>query len=134
MHKVLFASTMLVLLLCGFSCQKSKTGTLENTSWRLTSIVEGGVTESVPTNVTITAAFKAGKVAGSGSCNTYSATYTATGSQLNIGPIGATKMFCVANNWESRYFKVLQIGQSWKIAGAILTVQATDGSLVFGRP
>lgn len=133
MHKLLLTTTLLTIL-CGFSCQKEANNTsLEGTTWRLAQLVEGGVIESIPSDVVITAAFTAGKLQGNGGCNAYNADYTATGDQLAITFKWRTLSLCPDINWEERYFKALTPGHSWKISGHTLTILSANRLLVFTK-
>lgn len=133
MHKLLL-TTILLAILCGFSCQKeAKDASLEDTNWRLIQLVEGGVIESVPSDVVITAAFMAGKLQGNGGCNAYHADYTTTGDQIAITINWTTLRLCADIEWEDGYFKALRAGHTWKSSGNTLTVLSTNTLLVFTK-
>ena len=133
MHKLLL-TTILLAILCGFSCQKEANDTsLQDTSWRLIQLVEGGAIESVPSDVVITATFTADKLQGNGGCNAYNADYTTTGDQLAVTLNWATERLCADIKWEDRYFKALLAGHTWKSSGNTLTVLGANTLLVFTK-
>lgn len=132
-HRLLIIALFAVL--CGFGCQKEQTASsLEDTTWRLTKIIEGDATQAIPADVEITAAFKTGQLTGNGGCNDYQSAYTATDDQLSITMFFTTLAGCAQlNRAEERYFKILKAAQSWELSRKTLTVQAADASLVFKR-
>ena len=64
----------------------------------------------------VTADFSADQVRGHGGCNQYSATYTLSGSALNVGPVTSTKRYCGdgGSDIESAWFAAL--GQPLEVA------------------
>ena len=62
--------------------------------WILTSLAtETGMNNTLP-NTTITATFEDGNVTGSSGCNRYFGSYQLNKTQIKIGPIGSTLIFC----------------------------------------
>jgi heat shock protein HslJ/uncharacterized lipoprotein YbaY/membrane-bound inhibitor of C-type lysozyme len=96
--------------------------------WRVASIDGQPLVEGS----TVTLAFTdEGRVAGSGSCNRYSASFTLTGESLTIGQAAATKMACAPGlmEQEQRFFH--------QLAGISGFAIAADGALqltVAGQP
>ena len=74
--------------------------------WTVESI--GGVAALAQAKPTLSFT-DAGRIAGSGSCNRYSASYTLTGEGLKIGPAASTRMACAPalSQQEDTFFKIL---------------------------
>jgi heat shock protein HslJ len=124
-----FAALATVLVACSVVGGQ---GTLEGTSWILTSI-EG--LAPVPGS-TITAAFAAtGQVGGSGGCNSYSAGYAVDGDALTIEPPVSTLMACEEPlmQQESDYLAALSATASYSVLAETLTLKDSSGAprLVF---
>ena len=134
MYKLLFTLSLFAVL-SAFTCKgKHGSSALENKDWQLRTIIEDKVAHRPPADVMITAMFKDGALSGNGGCNSYNSTYTIIGDQLSLGMTAATKMFCPANEWETRYFRALEGTQSWKISDGKLTIRTTNGALLFEKP
>jgi heat shock protein HslJ len=126
-------------LLLGFAvlalaaCGPQASASLEGTSWVLTEL--GG---SPPVQGTqITAQFAAdGNLAGSGGCNSYSATYAVDGSQLTVSQVVSTMMACDTPimDQETQYFTALGSAASYEISEEALTLSDSAGAAlaVFG--
>ena len=106
---------------------------LAGTSWQATGINNGNqAVVSQDGTERVTATFGAdGTLSGSGGCNTYSGTYTTTGTDgLTIGPVAATEMACPepAMEIEQQYFAALGAVTTYLIEGTTLTLRDSDGA------
>ncbi|MGZ4927767.1 MAG: META domain-containing protein [Halobacteriota archaeon] len=113
---------------------------LERPTWKLTSLVtETGMNKTVP-NTTITATFEDGNVTGSSGCNRYFGSYQLNKTQIKIGPIGSTLMFCAdpegVMTQETSYQLLLLNVTSYVISDNILTLSDSSGNpqFVFEAP
>ena len=106
---------------------------LAGTSWQATGINNGkeAVVAQAGTEL-VTAVFGAdGTLSGSGGCNTYSSSYTTTGTdQITIGPVAATAMACPepAMQIEQEYFAALGNVTTYQIDGNSLTLRDDAGA------
>lgn len=80
-------------------------------------------------------------VSGSGGCNRYRGSYTVSGNQLAIGPLGSTRRACPVEimERESRYLEALGAVETYELDGRgrlRLTYRqgAASGTLVFASP
>ena len=91
--------------------------------WQLSTF--GGT--AVPNGIIATAVFGAdGSVTGSGGCNTFSGTYTASDTSLTISRLAVTSMFCeAAGEIEPAYLDTLQATTGWSVVGDTLTIEST---------
>jgi len=80
----------------------------------------------------VTISFSETEVTGSAGCNSYFGSYTLTGSQLSIGQLGSTMMFCEEGMEQEQQFLAM-LGTAEKIAleQATLTIHTAQGTLVF---
>jgi heat shock protein HslJ len=106
---------------------------LTGTAWKLVSVTQNGVTTGVPEGVKVDAFFEDGRVAGSGVCNRYFASYKASNDEtLSIGDIGATMMMCPNHHdFERLYFRVLKDSTRFEARGGALVLSTPSGSLRF---
>ena len=89
------AAGLLVLSLASVALAASGTGgTLEGPTWVLETYAAGNTTLDVPPGVDANATFSAGTVSGKAACNTFSGSYTASGSSLTFGPLATTMKLC----------------------------------------
>lgn len=126
---VLLMAASLTLTGCGSG------RSLEGTSWRL---VEWSVSSVDPAQVTITAEFADGGIAGAGGVNSYSGPYTAgPGGAFKTGAITSTLMAGPepAMRAETAYFALLGKATSYEVEGDTLTLfdAGANESLVFAR-
>ncbi len=62
-----------------------------------------------------------GRAQGFGGCNRFSGSYKVEGTNLKLGPLASTKMFCAAGSeQEDSYFKALDAATTFKVKGATL--------------
>ena len=73
-----------------------------------------------------------GKVSGSGGCNRFFGSYSASGSTIRLGPLGSTKMACAEDlmNSETRFFEALQSATRYRIDGDRLRLGNDGGDLL----
>lgn len=106
---------------------------LAGTSWQATGINNGkeAVVSQAGTEK-VTATFgDDGTLSGSGGCNTYSGTYTTSGTdQITIGAIAATEMACEgpAMEIEQQYFAALGNVATYQLEGNTLTLRDATGA------
>jgi heat shock protein HslJ len=110
---------------------------LEGTTWTLTSLAtETGMNNTLPTT-TITAQFDDGNVTGSSGCNRYFGSYQVNKTEIKIGQVGSTLMFCTDPDGimtqESSYVLLLKNATSYAISINELTLSDSLGNpqLVF---
>ena len=99
---------------------------LEDALWMLTSLDGRSVIEGTQ----ITAEFKDGQLSGSAGCNDYFSSYEVSDSNLSIGAIGMTQMFCAepegTMDQESSYLGALESTASFSTPEGQLNL-ADDG-------
>jgi len=104
---------------------------LEGESWILTQMLTaGGQTEVVQTGVS--AQFDGTTVSGSAGCNSYHASYEASGGDISFGPIAATKKICPEDeqSTEDRYLQLLAEIGSYEVSGRSMSMNEKDGTPV----
>ena len=104
---------------------------LEGESWILTQMLTaGGQTEIVQTGVS--AQFDGTTISGSAGCNSYNASYEASGSDISFGPIAATKKICPEDeqSTEDRYLQSIAEVGSFEVSGRSMSMNDTDGTPV----
>jgi heat shock protein HslJ len=105
---------------------------LERPTWILTSLAtETSMNNTLP-NTTITAKFEDGNVTGSSGCNRYFGSYQLNKTQIKIGPIGSTLMFCAdpdgVMTQETSYHLLLLNVTSYAISNNELTLSNSQGT------
>ncbi|WAI01921.1 META domain-containing protein [Methanogenium organophilum] len=95
---------------------------------------QGGVISPL-VGTTITAVFgEDGQVTGSAGCNNYFASYSVSGMELTIGPVGSTRMSCETPEGvmeqESQYLALLGDVSTFERAPETLTLRDEDGSIL----
>ena len=104
---------------------------LEGESWILTQMLTaGGQTEIVQTGVS--AQFDGTTISGSAGCNSYNASYEASGSDISFGPIAVTKKLCPEDDQstEDRYLQLLAEIGSYEASDRSMSMNDTDGTPV----
>jgi heat shock protein HslJ len=82
-------------------------------------------------DVPVTAQFENGEITGNAGCNNYFGGYQADGDAITIGPLGATRAFCVSiQDQEDRYLALLQTATSYAIDGSTLTLSEGGTTLL----
>ncbi|MFZ0544967.1 MAG: META domain-containing protein [Candidatus Promineifilaceae bacterium] len=103
---------------------------LLNTNWDLATMNgEAPVADAVPT-----ISFDSDKntVNGTTGCNGYFGSYTLDGTNLSIGQLGQTEMFCEDRmDQEQAYLVTLMSAESLTLEGETLTIHTGEGDLVF---
>ncbi len=106
---------------------------LNGTEWLLTGYNNGaGGFVSVVTGTAVTAAFSDdGQISGNSGCNSYSGSYSVTGSGISIGPLAMTEMYCMdpegVMDQESAYLTAVQASVSYRVGPDDLTLMDADG-------
>ena len=104
---------------------------LEGPTWILTQMLTaGGQTQIV--DVGVSAEFDGKTISGSAGCNTYNASYEASGSTISFGPIAGTKKLCpeAEQSTEDRYLQLLAGVGSFEVTGRSMSMNDTDGTPV----
>jgi heat shock protein HslJ len=107
---------------------------LEGTLWQLDAYVNTeGELVNVLLDTEVTAKFQAGQVTGSAGCNSYFGSYESDGSNLTLGAIGMTEMYCAPKalmDQEGAYLAALESAASYQIADGKLQIANADGEAV----
>jgi heat shock protein HslJ len=104
---------------------------LEGESWILTQMLtEGGQTEIV--DVGVSAEFDGTTISGNSGCNSYHASYEATGGDISFGPIAGTKKICpeAEQSTEDRYLQLLAGVATFEVSGRSMSMNDQDGTPV----
>ena len=104
---------------------------LEGESWILTQMLTaGGQTEIVQTGVS--AQFDGSTISGTAGCNSYNASYEASGGEISFGPIAATKKICPEDeqSTEDRYLQLLAEIGTFEVSGRSMSMNDQDGTPV----
>lgn len=108
---------------------------LIGTEWVAIGINDGrgGVVSAVE-GARVTAIFDdGGRVAGSGGCNRFMATFDVDGDAIRIGPVAGTRMMCAepegVSEQEGSYFAALERASTWIIREGRLQLRDTDAAL-----
>jgi heat shock protein HslJ len=128
-------AAVLVLAACsGITGVRSQQGhaALADTQWVLQTL--NG--EAVLAGTSITAQFSESEIAGSSGCNSYSGSYTVTGSTIRIEGVATTAMACIdpegVMDQEALYVDTLLSVNNFELDAGQLTLRAEDGRrLVF---
>jgi heat shock protein HslJ len=109
-----------------------KEQTLVGTNWSLESFHTGDAVSSVMAGTTITAVFnKDGTITGSAGCNQYFASYTVTGTSLQVSQVGSTKMYCTTEGvmqQEGTYLTLIGQAKTFTTNGDRLTLADEKGA------
>jgi heat shock protein HslJ len=97
------------------------TSGLSGTAWRLEDLGGAGVLDRAEATLEFP---KAGRVAGSGSCNRFIGTVEISGESIKFGPLGSTRMACpeAVGTQEGKYLKALQDTERFTLDGPVLLV------------
>lgn len=103
---------------------------LEDHPWVLTSYNGNAVLEGTQ----ITADFRDGQVRGSAGCNSYFAPYERTTTELRVGAVGSTRIFCTqpqgVMEQESTYLGLLQSSATYQINEDKLVIHDSSGKRI----
>ncbi len=126
------------MLLVATACSGTSAGTggtIEGTTWKLTSYDVAGTSTQIPADVFVDARFASDTVAGSSGCNVYSGPATVSGSTLKVGPLAGTKMACQgpSGDVETAYLAHLGKATTFTATADALTIYDPNGkaSLVY---
>lgn len=100
---------------------------LEGQSWILTQMLSaGGQTQIL--DVGVSAEFDGTTISGNAGCNSYHASYDASGGDISFGPIAATKKICPEDeqSTEDRYLQLLAEIGSYEVSGRSMSMNDTD--------
>jgi heat shock protein HslJ len=100
---------------------------LVGTSWLLAAIGQGVMP---PGSANITLAFTSpSQLNGSGGCNSYSASYTVSGSNISIGAIASSQLLCDEETMalEQQYFTILAGATTYELRGTLLNITSSTG-------
>lgn len=108
------------------------TSALDNTTWEL--VAYGTVDAPMPAlpDVETTITFDGnGNLNGNVGCNSFFGTYKVSGDILELGPIGATEMYC-EDTWEQEMgiFQILSGKLSFEEDGDMLMLISEDGTQI----
>ena len=104
---------------------------LEAKSWILTQMLTaGGQTQIL--DVGVSASFDGTTISGNAGCNSYHASYEASGGDISFGPIAATKKLCPEDeqSTEDRYLQLLAEIGSFEVSNRSMSMNDTDGTPV----
>jgi heat shock protein HslJ len=106
---------------------------LANTFWTLSAYYDGAQMQAVLPGTLLTTNFDAsGGVTGSGGCNTYSATYTVSGSDLTISQPLATGKLCDTeiSDQEASFFAAMEEAATFSLEGGQLYILGSTGTAI----
>ncbi|NYT21650.1 MAG: META domain-containing protein, partial [Methanomicrobiales archaeon] len=101
-------------------------------SWKLISYRDGAAWRTPVPGTEITAVFgDDGRLSGSAGCNRYFTSYNATNTDLTVGPVGSTEMYCAgAMDQESAYLQLLATASAFMVEEEILTITDQSGRAI----
>jgi heat shock protein HslJ len=93
---------------------------LEATAW----VLDSAPGDELPADASPSAAFSAGRIAGSTGCNRFTGPYTLVGDRLELGAIAVTRMACAPPilALEQAYLEALGKVARWRIEGDALVL------------
>jgi len=99
---------------CTMSVTAGETGTLIGTSWLAEDIDGRGVIDMLQSTLTFETQVR---IVGMGGCNTFFGTAKLDDENLEIGPLGSTRMACAESimNQESRFFAALEAARRYRL-------------------
>lgn len=104
---------------------------LENTTWSLTTFVEGEIATSLVNGTAITLRLAGGEVSGSAGCNSYGGSYAVQQSTLHITDVVITQKGCPEPagimEQEARYTDILRNVATFALDANQLTLSTPDG-------
>lgn len=129
----LLALVIVIALLAAVGCASDIVGP-EGESWLLEAYGAAADPETPPAGVTATAEFEDGTVSGS-VCNSYSGSYETDGSEMTIGPVAATEMWCEspegAMDLEQAFLIAISTSETFEVEDGELRIYFPDGVLTF---
>ena len=125
----LLALGIMIALLTTAGCASAVVG--PEGEWELESY---GAGETPPAGVTATATFEDGIVSGS-VCNSYSGSYETDGSEITVGPVAATEMWCEspegAMDLEQEFLTGISTAETFEVEDGELRIDYPGGVLTF---
>jgi heat shock protein HslJ len=122
------APLVLVALAVAIAAQAgaAQSSPLTKNGWTLTTLNGKAPLAGTELTATFTAS---GHVSGSSGCNSYSGSYTASGSKLRISSLASTQMACASKvmTQESAFVKALSATRRYSVSGSTLTLRSTVG-------
>lgn len=106
---------------------------LVGADWRVEDIAGGGIIDRARVTIRFSTD---GRMSGNASCNRYTATYSAKGRRLVIGPPSTTRMACppALMDQERRFLRMLATVAGFDIdQTGTLVLRAADGSRIIAR-
>lgn len=95
-------------------------------TWDVTSFYTGSAVSSPTAGTTLTVKFGAKQVSGDGGCNTFSGSFTVSGTDaITIGPLASTLKACAdpaLDTQEQQYLAALQLAKTYRVTGNTLTL------------
>lgn len=126
LNLVLTAAVMLYFAACsGSGTQKQELGGTKWILYELEGVVQKFQSGSKDVYIQFDAAEN--QTSGFASCNTFSGSYTATGSSIKIGPLSSTKMACDDMSTETKFMQSLNKSASYKISSGSLSLIDASG-------
>lgn len=124
-----------LLVIFAAACHRVPTGgTLENSSWKLVSIVHDNDPVPIPDTADLLLEFEEEKVTGNSGCNNFFGSYSTNQEILTITGLGATKMYCPdAMRLEETFLNALESAETYSVRREELIVQAVARTLIFQR-
>ncbi|MEE8352852.1 MAG: META domain-containing protein [Dehalococcoidales bacterium] len=130
----LLAMGMVIALLATAACGPSVVGP-EGKSWLLASYGDAAAPETPPAGVEASAEFVDGQMMGSAGCNAYFGAYETDGSDMAIGPVAATEMWCEspegAMDLEQAFLTAIGAAETFEVEDGELRIDYPGGVLTF---
>jgi heat shock protein HslJ len=101
-------------------------------AWNVTAYYSGTAITSVLGGAKLTAVFDATTISGNSGCNTFSGSYTLSGSTIKIGPLASTKKACESaelSKQETDYLAALELATTATVTGSRLDLLRADGGI-----
>ena len=145
MRKSLIPAISAVLIIMftapGLSCnsESSVIADIEDKEWMLESHGESGALKAIlaGTEVSLTFDSSQGKIRGNAGCNSYFGQYTIDDSELSIGQIAQTEMYCMepqgVMEQEQDYLGSLQTAKGFQITDGKLRIDCGNKALIFAK-
>lgn len=130
MKKYLVLMVLIATLFVLAACSPSESTNLElsGKTWVAASLNGSPLVETTVISAEFT---EDGKISGTAGCNSYSGTYTTSGSEIEIKqPMASTMMACPepVMKQETDYFQALAAAKSFKIKASQLTLEDANGT------
>ncbi len=108
---------------------------LPGTDWDLVSYGPADAPQTPAEDTRPTLSFTANGISGSTGCNSFFGDYTLEGTDLSVGMLGSTEMFCEGlMDQEATIMQMLQEAQSISADAEGLTIYTAQGEMVFQPP